>query len=142
MLQSSQFEKAQSRFLDYFNSTILVYVVPLEELVKQGDLKGLLLRSEARYGDYLNILEKFSQHPKVNSNEDELGFLGIVMQDYQKNYYALRGMVAEVKDGKQVNLKLLQSTLAALYTIGQCFSIVVPEVFGHYFEILKENEGK
>jgi len=96
-----------------------------------SQLEQACLRAEQAYGRFRDSISQFSKLPEVVGNVEELHFIAVIMQGYQRGYYTLRGIAQEIRERKKIHVAVCWNTLADLESQGKSLEMVLSKVFGH-----------
>ena len=139
-MNEDQFEDALGALRERFAGYKLQMGVCIGKLIIERGLNTLVLEQETWSIDHLCNLERFSMLPQVSGNNDELRFLGVHIQDYMQHHYVIRGMAADVRDGKVVNRKIVTKVIPVLYGFQKGLEDALRMAFSQdYYKMLGES---
>ncbi|MBU0980177.1 MAG: hypothetical protein KJ709_05195 [Nanoarchaeota archaeon] len=102
-------------------------------------MNPFILRQEAASVEHLQKVERYSSLPEVSGDIEELHLLGVYFDDYMPQHYLMRGMAADLKDGKPVSQRAAVKAFTDMYGLQMGLEEVLSTRFRHEFlEMIEE----
>ncbi|MDD9952750.1 MAG: hypothetical protein OXR66_00270 [Candidatus Woesearchaeota archaeon] len=98
-----------------------------------GGLAATLEHLEREYGEFASDLETYASLPEVVTDEGALRYLGVAMRDFNSGHTLLRGMAAQARDGRPVDMEIFRSAFLRAQPFYEAASSIFQQAFGHDF---------
>ena len=99
-----------------------------------GGLNKVILETEKNYIEFRDALEEFSMKPEVTNNLSELQYIGIMWTDFIPGFMTIRGLVADIREGRNPDYKVFRKAFIDSEPIYEVFYKVVKRCYGHDFD--------
>lgn len=112
-----------------------------KHIEKHGSLNAAILAAEEEVLKFRGDFGAFTKLPEVTKDADELAYLAVVYQDFERSYHQMRGLAADVKSMIPVSRPSFESAFLHAYSIVSAFSTILVLAFGQSFYSMLEEAG-